>query len=57
MYVNRNPFVPTFSRNNKFTTVEAIQNRTKDQLVQSIKNVLPIYTQQGLQVDNALLDG
>ena len=25
--------------------------------MQSIKNVLPIYTQQGLQVDNALLDG
>ena len=45
----------TFSRNIKFTTVEAIQNRTKAQLVQSIKYVLPIYTQQGLQVDNAIL--
>ena len=57
MYVNRIPFVTTFSRNIKFTTVKAIQNRTKAQLVQSIKNVLPIYTQRGLQVDNALLDG
>ena len=57
MYVNRIPFVNKFSRNIKFTTVEAIQNRTKAQLVQSIKNVLPIYTQQGLQVDNSLLDG
>ena len=57
MYVNRIPFVTTISRNIKFTTVEAIQNRTKSQLVQSIKNVLPIYTKRGLQVDNALLDG
>ena len=57
MYVNRIPFVTTFSRNIKFTTVKAIQNRTKVQLVQSIKNVLPIYTQRSLQVDNALLDG
>ena len=57
MYVNIIPFVTTFSRNIKFTTVEAIQNRTKAQLVQSIKNVLPIYTQRGLQADNALLDG
>ena len=46
-----------FSRNIKFTTVEAIQNRTKAQLVQSIKNVLPIYTQQVLHEENALLDG
>ena len=57
MYVNRISFVTTFSRNIKFTTVEAIQNRTKAQLVQLIKNVLPIYTQRGLQVDNALLYG
>ena len=57
MYVNRIPFVNTFSRNIKFTTVEAIQNRKKAQLLQSIKNVLPIYTQRSLQVDNALLDG
>ena len=57
MYVNRIPFMTTFSRNIKLTTVKAIQNRTKYQLVQSIKNVLPIYTQRGLQVDNALLDG
>ena len=57
MYVNIIPFVTTFRRNIKFTTVEAIQNRTKAQLVQSITNVLPIYTQRGLQVDNALLDG
>ena len=34
MYVNRIPFVTTISRNIKFTTVEAIQNITKDQLVQ-----------------------
>ena len=57
MYVNRIPFVTTISRNIKFTTVEAIQNRTKAQLVQSIKNVLPIYTQRGLQVDKSLLGG
>ena len=57
VYVNRIPFVTTFSRNIKFTTVEAIQNRTKAQLVQSIKDVLPLYAQRGLQVDNALLDG
>ena len=46
-----------FCRNIKFTTVEAIQNRPKYQLVQSIKNVLPIYTQLGLQIDNAFIDG
>ena len=57
MYVNRIPFMATISRNIKFTTVEAIQNRTKAQLVQLIKNVLPIYTQKVFQVDNALLDG
>ena len=57
MYVNRIPFLATISRNIKFTTVEAIQNRTKSQLVQSIKNMLAIYTQRGLQVENALLDG
>ena len=56
MYVNRIPFMATISRNIKFTTVEAIQNRTKAQLVQLIKNVFPIYTQRGLQVNNALLD-
>ena len=39
VYVNRIPFVTTFSRNIKFITVEAIQNRTKAQLVQSIKNM------------------
>ena len=48
MYVNRILFVTTFSRNIKFTTVEAIQNRTKAQLLQSIKNALPIYTQRVL---------
>ena len=47
----------TFIRNVKFTTVEAIQKRTKSQLVQSIKNVFSTYTQRGLQVDKALLDG
>ena len=57
MYVNRIPFLTTFSRNIKFTTAEAIKNRTKAQLVQSIKNVLPIYTQRVLQVDNDLLNG
>ena len=57
MYVNRIPFVTTISRNIKFTTVEAIQNRTKAQLVQYINNVLPIYTQRGLQIENALLNG
>ena len=57
MYVNRIPFVTTISCNIKFTTVKAIQNRTKSQLVKSIKNVLPIYTQRGLQVENALLYG
>ena len=44
MYVNRIPFVTTISRNIKFTTVEAIQNITKAQRVQSTKNVLAIYT-------------
>ena len=34
IYVNRIPFVTTISRNIKFTTVKAIQNRTKAQLVQ-----------------------
>ena len=48
MYVNRIPFVTTISRNIKFTTVKAIQNITKSQLVQSIKNMFPIYTQRGL---------
>ena len=57
MYVNRIPFVTTFSCNINFTTVKAIQNRTKSQLVQNTNNMLPIYTQLGLQVDNALLDG
>ena len=50
IYVNRIPFVTTISCNIKFTTVKAIQNRNKDQLVQSIKNVLPTYIQRGLQV-------
>ena len=57
MYVTRIPFVNTISCNIKFITVKAIEKRTKSQLVQSIKNVLPIYTQLGLQVDNAILDG
>ena len=57
MYVNRIQFMTTISRNIKFTTVKAIQNRTKSQLIQSIKNVLAIYTQRGLQVESSLLDG
>ena len=57
MYVNRIPFVTIIIPNIKFTTVEAIENIIKAQLLQSIKNVLPICTQQGLQVDNALLNG
>ena len=48
MYINRIPFVTTFSCNIKFTTVKAIQNITKSQLVQWIKNMFPIYTQRGL---------
>ena len=48
MYVNRIPFVTTISRNIKSTTVKAIQNITKSQLVQWIKNMFPIYTQRGL---------
>ena len=33
MYINRIPFVTTISRDIKFTTVKAVQNRTKAQLV------------------------
>ena len=45
MYVKRILFVTTFSHNIKCTTVKAIQNRTKAQLVHSIKNLLSIYIQ------------
>ena len=45
MYVNKIPFVTTISRHVKFTTVEAIQKRTKAQLSENIKNVVAIYTQ------------
>ena len=57
MYVNKIPFVTTISRHVKFTTVEAIQRRTKAQLVKFIKNVVAIYNQRGFKVENALLDG
>ena len=57
MYVNKIPFVTTISRHVEFTTVEDIQRRTKSQLVEFIKNVVAIYTQRGLKLDNALLDG
>ena len=57
MYVNKIPFVTTISQHVKFTTVEAIQKRTKAQLSKCIKNVVAIYTQRGFKVNNALLDG
>ena len=56
MYVNKIPFVTTISQHVKFTTVEAIQRRTKSQLIECIKNVVAIYTQHGLKVDNVILD-
>ena len=57
MYVNTIPFVITIIRHVKFTTVEAIQKRTKAQFSEYIKNVVAFYTQRGFKVDNALLDG
>ena len=50
MFVNKIPFVTTIIRHIKFTTVEAIQKRTKLQLSESIKNVIAIYTQRGFKV-------
>ena len=46
MYVNKIPFLTTICRHVKFTTVEAIQRRTKTQLVECIKNDIAMYTQQ-----------
>ena len=57
MFVNKIPFVTAISLHIKFTTVEAIQKRTKSQLSKCIKNVFAIYTQRGFNVEHALLDG
>ena len=56
MFVNKIPFVTTISQHIKFTTVEAIQKRTKLQLFEIIKNVIAIYTQCGFKMEHALLD-
>ena len=56
MFVNKIPFVATISRHIKFTTVEAIQKRTKLKLSESIKNAIAMYTQRGFKVEHALLD-
>jgi hypothetical protein len=42
MYINRVPMVVTFSRNIRFTTVQAIPNRTSAVLLNSIKSVIAI---------------
>ena len=57
MYVNKIPFVTTISLHVKFTTIKAIQKRTKVKLSECIKNSMAIYTQRGFKVENALLDG
>ena len=57
IYVNKIPFIVTISRHVKFTTVKAIQRRTKVKFVECIKNVAVIYTQSGFKVENVLLDG
>jgi hypothetical protein len=57
MYINRVPMVVTFSRNIRFTTVQAIPNRTSAVLLNSIKSVIAIYQRGGFRVRLALMDG
>jgi hypothetical protein len=49
--------VVTFSWNIRFTTVQAIPNRTSAVLLNSIKSVIAIYQRGGFRVRLALMDG
>ena len=57
MFVNSQPFFVSISRNIKFTTIQALPNRTHDNLMHAIKAILSLYSQAGFHIQTVLADG
>ena len=57
MFVNRVPFLTSFSRHLKFTTAETLHNRTNSQMFQCVTNLKSLYKKRGFNVTMSLMDG
>lgn len=57
MFVNSHPFFVSISRNIKFTTIQALPNRTHDSLMIALKAILGIYNKAGFHIQTVLADG
>ena len=56
MFVCGLPFLVTYSRNIKMTTVEYMPNRMASQLAKSIKKIVKLYARGGFTVNLCLMD-
>jgi hypothetical protein len=56
MFVGGLGFMITSSRGIKFTTTEYVVNRSKTNLVNSLKKVFEIYNKRGFNIQTALMD-
>ena len=57
MFVNRNVFLVTVSRNIKFGTTEGFPNKTHDSIIESLEKVFNLYEKRGYHVHTLLMDG
>jgi Reverse transcriptase (RNA-dependent DNA polymerase) len=57
MFVNKIPFFITITRGLNFGTVETLQNRKVDSIINAMKNVKQVYDKRGFKLGTALLDG
>jgi hypothetical protein len=57
MFVNKIPFLLTISRNVRFITDTALNNRTEKSIVAALKEIHGIYRKRGFRITNVLGDG
>lgn len=57
MFVNRNAFLVTVSRNIKFGTVEGLADKTSEAIMKSLAKVTSLYQKRGFCVETLLMDG
>jgi hypothetical protein len=56
MYVNKIPFLVTFSRNVRFGTVEKLGCKSNTMVMAALKDVFKIYLGGGFNVESAMMD-
>ena len=56
MFVNGLPFLVTFSRNIRLTTIEYLPSRTAYQLTENISKVVKLYARVGFTIRTTLMD-